>query len=77
VAAARAKYEQDEQKRADGWNFSARDVTDSSYGNQLDKMPLFGLNWKKNWKKLFKRQSRGQSGAEGPPPLPPPFIIVT
>jgi len=62
VAAARDKYRQSEAQRARTGNFLSMDVADSSYGNQLDKLPLFGINWKK----LFKRQSRGrQSGAEG------------
>jgi hypothetical protein len=61
VAAAREKYRQSEAQRARTGNFLSRDVADSSYGNQLDKMPLFALNWKK----MFKRRSRGQSGAEG------------
>ena len=66
VAAARAKFEEYEQNRAKTGNFLSRDVADTRYGNQLDKMPLFGVNWKlKNLKKLFKRRSRGQSGAEG------------
>lgn len=60
VAAARAKFEEAEQKRARTGNFLSRDVADSRYGNKFDKMPLFGVDWKK----LFKRRSRGQSGAE-------------
>ena len=66
VAAARAKHKQNEQKRADTWEYNASDVADSRSGNKFDEMPLFGVNWKlKNLKKLFKRRSRGQSGAEG------------